>query len=159
MCLPPITMDGFYRLWAVLGPLAGVCLGAWLTARWQRKKWILDNKASEYRGILDALNSYRFALVEYYSLYKIALIAMPAQKKYEDQITFAKAGEAVTNALADRIFTYPAVEATSARKDWSAIADELRAEKSDLNKLLKMVDGLHDKLVKTSRDDLKIADA
>jgi SLT domain-containing protein len=159
LCMLRFTAEHFYQIWAVVGPLAGVALGAWQAARWQRKKWILDNKASEYRGILDALNSYRFALVEYYSLYKIALIAMPAQKKYDDQITFAKAGESVTNALADRIFTYPAIEATGARKDWSAIADELRAEKSDLNKLLKMVDGLHDKLVKASRNDLKITDA
>jgi hypothetical protein len=56
-CMPRFTVDDFYRVWAVAGPLAGVGLGAWLTARWQRKKWILDNKLAEYRGILDALSS------------------------------------------------------------------------------------------------------
>ena len=61
----------FYQVWAVVGPLVGVVIGAWLTARWQRKKRILDNKTSEYRGILDALNSYRFVLTEYYALYKV----------------------------------------------------------------------------------------
>jgi hypothetical protein len=75
----------FYPMWAVVGPLVGVVIGAWLTARWQRKKWILDNKTSEYRSILDALNSYRFVLTEYYALYKVAMVAVPAQKMYEGE--------------------------------------------------------------------------
>src|SRR5271154_409055 len=118
------------NVWAVVGPLAGVGYGAWLTARWQRKKWILDNKASEYRGILDALNSYRFALSEYYALYKFALVAVPAQKKYDDDIALAKTQSAVTNAFADRIFIRIAVERSGARKEWRELAAKMLADKS-----------------------------
>jgi hypothetical protein len=148
----------FYQIWAVLGPLVGVCLGAWLTARWQRKKWILDNKLAEYRGILDSLSSYRFALTEYYALYKFAMVAVSAQKKYDDDIAFAKARSAVNNAFDDRVFTRLAVEQSGARKEWSELAAKMLADKSTSDELLKIIDSIHDKLVKAFQDDLKLQD-
>ena len=154
--MPHLTADSFYRVWAVVGPLVGIVLGAWLTQRWQRKRWICDNKVAEYRGILDALNSYRFMLIEYQSLYKVALVAVPAQKAYDDLVALAKALGAVTNAFADRIFTRQAIEKSGVRNDWSAFADKLRSDENDLNKLLKMIDGVHDKLVMTSQNDLNL---
>jgi hypothetical protein len=123
--MPHLTTDDFYRVWAAVGPLAGVVLGAWLTERWQRQKWILDNKVAEYRGILDALGSYRFVLTQYHALYKIALVAVPAQKKYDDDIALAKAQEAVNNAFGDRIFTRKPVAKSGVRNDWSAFAGKL----------------------------------
>jgi len=146
----------FYQVWAVVGPLVGVVIGAWLTARWQRKKWILDNKTSEYRGILDALNSYRFVLTEYYALYKVAMVAVPAQKMYDDQIALAKAQGAVNNAFADRIFTGLAVKQSGARDEWRSLALKLKAGTSGLDELLKSVDSTHGKLVKASQADLKL---
>jgi hypothetical protein len=125
-------------------------------AHWQRQKWILDNKLAEHRGILDALNSYRFVLTEYYALYKVAMVAVPAQKQYDDQIALAKAQGAVNNAFADRIFTRLAVKQSGARDDWRALAEKLRADKSDLNELLKLVDSIHGKLVKAWQADLKL---
>lgn len=146
------------NLWAVVGPLAGVGYGAWLTARWQRKKWILDNKVSEYRGILDAINSYRFALTEYYALYEFAKVAVPARKKYDDDIALAKTQSAVTNAFADRIFIRTAVKRCGARKEWSELAARQLAGKSTSEELLKIIDGIHNKLVKAFLDDLKLDD-
>jgi hypothetical protein len=155
----PITSDDFWRVATIVGTLAGVAFGAWLTARWQRKKWILDNKASEYRSIFDALNSYRFALTEYYSLYKIALVEVPAQKKYDDQIALAKTLSAVSNAFADRIFIHDAVKRSGARKEWGELAAKLLADTSTIEELLKIIDSIHNKLVKTFKDDLKLNDA
>jgi hypothetical protein len=74
-----ITADNFYRVWAVVGPLVGVALGAWLTAWWQRRKWIIDNKVTEYRGLLDALNSYWWQLVNFHALYGGVLV--PVRKR------------------------------------------------------------------------------
>lgn len=42
-------------IWAALGPLVGVCIGAYLAKRWQRDQWIADNKRSEYRKLLTTL--------------------------------------------------------------------------------------------------------
>ena len=153
-----LSADDFYRVWAVAGPLAGVGFGAWLSARWQRKKWVLDNKLSEYRGILDALSSYRFALTEYYALYKFALVAVPAQKKYDDDIAFAKSRSAVNNAFDDRVFTRVAVEQSGARKEWAELATKMLADKSTSDELLKIIDSIHSKLVKAFQDDLKLHD-
>ena len=154
-----ITADNFYKVWAAVGPLVGVVIGAWLSARWERRKWVLDNKTAEYRGILDALNSYRPILTEYYALYRISLVAVPAQKKYDDTIALAKALDAVTNAFDDRIFTRQAIAQSGARNDWNSFANKLRSDKSDLDELLKMVDSIHGKLVKASQVDLKLRGA
>ncbi|MGB7751911.1 MAG: hypothetical protein WCF88_10200 [Candidatus Acidiferrales bacterium] len=148
----------FYSIWAVVGPLAGVGFGASLTARWQRKKWVLDNKLAEYRGILDALSSYRFALTEYYAKYKFAMVAVSAQKKYDDDVAFAKARSAVNNAFDDRVFTRLAVEQSGARKEWGELAAKMLADKSTSDELLKIIDSIHDKLVKAFQDDLKLHD-
>jgi hypothetical protein len=156
MCVPWITGARVYAAWAAVGPLVGVIIGAWLAARWQTKKWILDNKVAEYRSILDALNDYRFVLTEYYALYKFAMVAVPAQKKYDDDIAFAKAQSAVSNAFADRIFIRAGVERSGARNEWRALAAKLLADKSTSDELLKMIDVVHAKLVKASQDDLKL---
>jgi hypothetical protein len=155
--MPHLTTDDFYHVWAAVGPLVGVIIGGWLSARWQRRKWILDNKTTEYRGILDALNSYRFVFVEYCALYKIASVAVSAQKKYDDDIALARAQDAVTNAFADRIFTRTPVAQSGVRNEWSSFADKLLSAKPpDLGECLKMLDGMHDKLVKVSELDLKL---
>jgi hypothetical protein len=157
-CIPTMAADEFYRVWAVVGPLAGVGFGAWLTARWQRKKWILDNKLAEYRGILDALSSFRFALTEYYAKYKFAMVKVTEEKKYEDDIAFAKAQSAVNNAFADRIFTHGSVKRSGARTEWAELAAKMRADKSTSDELLKIIDSIHSKLVRASKDDLKLSD-
>lgn len=55
---------------AVLGSsLAGVLVGAWLAAQWQRRYWILDNKKSEYREILLALDAFWWKVCDHTSLY------------------------------------------------------------------------------------------
>ncbi|MFZ0087669.1 MAG: hypothetical protein WAK78_20440 [Candidatus Acidiferrales bacterium] len=91
-------------------------------------------------------------------MYKFALVAVPAQKKYDDDIAFAKAQSAVTNAFADRIFIRAAVERSGARKQWGELAAKLLADKSTGDELLKIIDSIHSKLVKAFQDDLKLHD-
>jgi hypothetical protein len=42
-------------VWLAVGPLIGVCIGAYLTKRWQRSQWIADHKRAEYRKLLTTL--------------------------------------------------------------------------------------------------------
>ena len=148
-------MDGFIKVAAIVGPLVGVVIGALLTQHWQRKKWILDNKAAEYRGIFDALNALRFEVTTYYAKYKFAQVVVPAQKQYDDKIAFAKAVAATSNAFADRIFTRLAVEKCAARRGWNELAGKLGKE-APFEELDKMMDDIHGKLVRAVTEDLKI---
>jgi len=43
------------KVWAAVGPLVGVWIGAVLAKRWQREQWIADNKRAEYRKLLTTL--------------------------------------------------------------------------------------------------------
>lgn len=156
-CLPPITMDGFYRLWAVVGPLVGVGFGAWLTARWQRKKWLLDNKVAEYRGIFDALNSYRHKLTTFNAMYGTAADGVNVRDRHEAQMVMFQALDAVNNSFADRIFTRQTVEKSGARDDWDTFNTMLGRKPAD--EVLKQLENVHDKLVTASLDDLKLHDA
>ena len=154
--LPHLIAAHFYQAWAAIGPLVGVVIGAWLTARWQRKKWILDNKTDEYRGILDALNSYRFKLIEYLSLYHPGAAGFLVKDKHEAQMTLAKAHDAVNNAFADRIFTQLMVAQSGAKDDWTKCT-EMRSDKPGyINEVLTMLNSVHDKLVKASQADLQL---
>ena len=60
-----MTLGKFFAIWAAVGPLVGVVVGGFLTAWWQRRQWILDNKAREYREALDALEAYRRSLLNH----------------------------------------------------------------------------------------------
>jgi hypothetical protein len=43
--------------WSVVGPLAGVLVGAYIANRNQRRRWLADKKMEEYREILAAINN------------------------------------------------------------------------------------------------------
>jgi hypothetical protein len=145
------------KLWPALGPLLGVVVGAWLTARWQRKKWIFDNKAAEYRALFDALSSYRFILTEHYGLYEFGGVVVSAQKKYDDEIALAKSQEDLTNAFGDRIFTRQAIKMSGAIGGWTAYAErQLSKNPPSLDERLKLLDAIHRKIVQASQEDLKL---
>ena len=42
------------KVWPILGPFAGLLLGAWLSRSGDRRKWLNDNRASECRDIIKA---------------------------------------------------------------------------------------------------------
>ena len=50
-----VVGDYSSKVWAALGPLVGVCVGAYLTARWQRRVWLADRKKEEYRELVSVL--------------------------------------------------------------------------------------------------------
>jgi hypothetical protein len=42
-------------IWAAVGPLVGILIGAYLAKQWQRSQWLADKKRSEYRKLLTTL--------------------------------------------------------------------------------------------------------
>ena len=44
------------EVWAVVGPLVGIAVGAWLTTLRQKREWVADNKKEEYRELLAAIS-------------------------------------------------------------------------------------------------------
>jgi hypothetical protein len=143
-------------LTAVLS-LVGVIIGALLAGFWQRRNWILDHKAAEYRGILDALSSYRHLLAEYHEWYRGNKEGVKVEEKPDAQKALARAKDAVTDAFGDRIFTFKAAEHSDAAKDWTTHKEQkLRELMPDFWERAKILDSVHEKLVKESRDDLKL---
>ncbi|MGB8064678.1 MAG: hypothetical protein WCF26_22520 [Candidatus Sulfotelmatobacter sp.] len=53
------------NVWALLGPLLGIFVGAYLARRWQRQQWIADNKKQEFKDLLGAMTRVNTLLVRY----------------------------------------------------------------------------------------------
>jgi len=45
------------KVWAALGPLVGVLVGAYLARSWDQRRWFLNNRKEEYRELLAALTA------------------------------------------------------------------------------------------------------
>src|SRR6516165_10127003 len=55
-------------VWAVVGPLVGVWVGAYLTGRRQKQEWVADNKKEEYRELVKAITGCLSAYVQVYAV-------------------------------------------------------------------------------------------
>jgi len=55
--MTPSTAEGLKAVWASVGPLVGVLVGALLARSWDRRKWINENRKQEYRELLTTLTS------------------------------------------------------------------------------------------------------
>jgi len=60
---PHITM--FYAIWAAVGPLLGLVVGAWLQAKGQHQQWRRDNIRQECRELLGQLSVNLYAFIEW----------------------------------------------------------------------------------------------
>jgi len=60
-------MQVFLSIWAAVGPLIGVLLGAHLAAQAQKRHWILDSMKEEYRELLSTLSQTFNFLREYHA--------------------------------------------------------------------------------------------
>jgi hypothetical protein len=60
-------MHIFLSVWAAVGPLVGVLLGAYLATRAQKQHWILDSKKEEYRELLSTLTQSFNVLLDYHA--------------------------------------------------------------------------------------------
>lgn len=139
----------------------GVGIGAWLTARWQHRRWILDNKKVEYRELLDALNTYRWRLLNYQATYGDALIVGDSNEEPKAQslekIALAKAETALSNALGDRIFIREELAVGSVSEDYRKFSSTLLSDKPPtISKASQVLAGFHRKLVGIAETDLRL---
>lgn len=71
--------DSLRGAWAVLGPLLGVFIGAYIANRNQRKHWVAENKKQEYRELLSMLVEASSRMI---SLYTLAIRRLWKKEKY-----------------------------------------------------------------------------
>jgi uncharacterized membrane-anchored protein YhcB (DUF1043 family) len=127
-------MEGtVYKVWAAIGPLIGVLVGAWLTARWQRKRWIQDNKRAEYREVLDALQKYRWHLLNDLAVAAGPLVAEDARSYDERRAALTEAEVSLSNCLADRLFIRKKLARNQRKGGFGKIPSEFEQERSKVN--------------------------
>jgi hypothetical protein len=98
-------------IWAALGPLVGVCIGAYLARRWQRDQWIADNKRSEYRKLLTTLAKTFTSIIEL----RAAGVALGPK----DQRTLFNLEVRASAVILDRIFIADEVKEMNLLKRWN----------------------------------------
>jgi len=149
-------MEGaVYKIWAAIGPLIGVLVGAWLTARWQRKRWIQDNKRAEYREVLDALQKYRWYLLNYLAVAGGSLVAEDARTHEERRAAFADAEVSVSNCLADRLFIRESLARTKVREDLRKFQTSLdKNDESSVTRSIEVLTEFHERILKAADEDL-----
>jgi len=149
-------MEGtVYKIWAAIGPLIGVLVGAWLTARWQRKRWIQDNKRAEYREVLDALQKYRWHLLNHLAVVGGPLVAEDARTHEERRAALADAEVSVSNCLADRLFIRESLARTKVREDLRKFQAGLdKIDESSVTRSIEVLTEFHERILKAADEDL-----
>jgi len=93
--MTPSTAEGLKAVWASVGPLVGVLVGALLARSWDRRKWINENRKQKYRELLTTLTSACTALIDNAQ----AIVQSPAEQIFARDEYFKS-----LRVLQDRIF-------------------------------------------------------
>ncbi len=141
-------------IWAAVGPLAGVIVGAWLTGWRQNRHWILDNKKAEYREILDSLKRYRWRLLNYRASVS-GIGAYDPKERHEEARAFAEVEASLSNALADRLFVRRALGKSSVREEFEEFVRSMHTnEEPSITEIIRVLSHLHDTVVQIAEVDL-----
>jgi hypothetical protein len=89
------------KVWAVVGPLAGVGIGAYLTGRRQKREWLKENKKEEYRELVAAITRCLSAYVQIYGVQTV--------RSGEDERTIMAADANFAEVVRSRLFIRNAV--------------------------------------------------
>lgn len=103
--------DVVVGIWAVVGPLVGILIGAYIANRNQRKNWIADNKKQEFRELLSALVEASSSLIAFYT--PMALHGP------EDQRACDRVEKKSVEVIMDRIFIAREVKELDLLKRWT----------------------------------------
>jgi len=60
----PLWVTVFLTIWAPVGPLIGIMLGAYLSRSQQRRQWVADNEVKEWRELLTTLTTSFTAIIQ-----------------------------------------------------------------------------------------------
>ncbi|HXP70738.1 MAG TPA: hypothetical protein VOA88_15760 [Candidatus Dormibacteraeota bacterium] len=103
-------------VWAAVGPLVGVLVGAYIANRNQRKEWVADNKKQEYRELVSILTRALNSVM----LESAVLVAHSP----EEQREFERIGNEVLITIRDRLFIEDVVTKLRVYERWrQALAD------------------------------------
>lgn len=146
-----ITSNFLTRAWSGIGPLLGVCIGAWLSRSWQRKQWELESKKAEYRELISCLSqSAHFILNNSPHLSRGAVFALKSGEQERQSDEAIDRGHAI---IADRIFIADVMEREKVGDSWLAVVRH-----GDISKFWDGWEALHRVLLRAARRDLNLKD-
>ena len=119
----PSGITVFLTIWSVVAPLVGVFTGAYLTKRWQREHWLMDNKRDEYREVIKALS---VALVPILQSGKPEYIVSPEQRDARNVTEYLS-----YEVLGNRIFIHEELEKINVYDRWVALVKSFDKDKND----------------------------
>jgi len=99
-------------IWAALGPLVGVLIGAYIADRNQRRQWIANCKKEEYRELISVLTKARST---YLQIHHFTPVAGPDEVQALADETFR-----VAETMGDRIFIAAVVKRLNVLERWYA---------------------------------------
>lgn len=105
-------------LWAVVGPLIGVLLGAYISSLNQRKHWRADRKTQEYRELMTVLTQAFGAMLHQAEPIRVYSVE-------EDQ-KFLDIQEKALITISDRVFIANELEELKVMDRWLALRKEFR---------------------------------
>jgi len=148
-----MTAARLYAIWAAIGPLVGVVIGAWLAAHWQAKRWIQDNKTAEYRQLLDALQTYRWRLLNHLALVSAGPIYAVDPK---EQRALADAEVSLSNCLADRLFVRNQLSRSRVREEFREFQAASRGDRDSISDAIEVLSDFHERILEGAEKDLRL---
>jgi hypothetical protein len=94
-------------IWAALGPIVGIYLGAYISNRNQRKQWLSDCKKEEYSELISALAKSALTLTN-----------MPSVRGEQEQRAELDARKHVGEVAFAKIFIAPTIQSLKVTKRW-----------------------------------------
>jgi len=129
----------FINVWAAIGPLLGVLVGSWLTMRYQRKLWLLDNRRAEYRKLLSTLSESATQALHAFAIETVDPVLPRSSRRMTSAI--AKS----VNVIYSRLFIADDIKKLDVMKRWQSTLDALQKERNVIT-FHKKLDSLMDDL-------------
>jgi hypothetical protein len=142
-----LSLHRFYVAWSALGPLLGVLIGGYLTARSQGRKWLADGKTEEYRAVLSAIMN---ALPEDPGQQEGKEFAPPSSESLKTFDALASHSLAV---IADRLFISDEIERLAVGKKWHQVVMAYSKAPTGENRdaLYRVASGLRKEIVASAK--------
>jgi hypothetical protein len=146
-----IALNFLTKAWSGIGPLVGVCVGAWLSRSWQRKQWELESKKAEYRELISCLSqSAHFILNNSPHLSRGAVFNVKSGEQERQSDEAIDRGHAI---IADRIFIADFMEREKVGDRWLAVVKQ-----GDVSGFWNGWTALHRVLLEAACRDLNLED-
>lgn len=132
------------KVWAALGPLVGVLVGAYLARSWDQRRWFLNNRKEEYRELLATLTaiSSRYLEVRGHG----GLNAINPDEQRELNAARGDGGRIILS----RIFVAEQIHQCEIHLKWKSLFDEPFDPKQFAEKMRT----LHETILSAARSDL-----